>query len=289
MHTWSALALSTRLDRLLQASGVPLQVLSVHRRACNLITPRGDLVALVTADLGHGPFHVVVEADAPFTSVCAVGEVGVLTKKEIRLPRLRVLLAESRLWSPEVRWPLLRWRWDRVLALTVQALQARAPDLHVSLDTLADAHVTARVRQVAHALVAGDSIHAREALAHLVGLGPGLTPAGDDAIVGLLAGWRALHPEQDPTWPDLRGWVLAASRGTHRISRAWLEAAAHNAFAEPWHHLADALTDDDPHALTRALTRLRHQGATSGYYGLVGFQALLDAWQRERLHHAHQV
>lgn len=100
----------------------------------------------------------------------------------------------------------------------------------------------------------------RELAARLGGRGPGLTPAGDDVLAGvLLARWGATGPAE-------RAESLAVAKGvaTNRISRAFLEAAARGQCIEPAHDLLVGLVEGDEPAAERARLRLAAYGATSG-------------------------
>jgi hypothetical protein len=96
----------------------------------------------------------------------------------------------------------------------------------------------------------------------LLGLGPGLTPAGDDLLAGLLVGLAAR--------PDLRDPLAAAIRRQASASTTWFSAellrlAAAGLAAPAVVAVADALAghgDDD--ALPRALPALLAVGHTSG-------------------------
>jgi hypothetical protein len=99
----------------------------------------------------------------------------------------------------------------------------------------------------------------------LLGLGPGLTPAGDDCLVGWLAGaWTAGAGGRhlvDATGPGL---LVAATDLTGRLSRAFLAAAVRGEVAEPVHGFA--LLPDEAR-----LAGLLAQGATSGADLLAGY------------------
>jgi hypothetical protein len=96
----------------------------------------------------------------------------------------------------------------------------------------------------------------------LLGRGPGLTPAGDDVLAGLLVGLAGR--------PDLRDPLAAAMLGTAPRRTTWLSAellthAAHGRAAPAVVAVADAMAgygDDD--ALPRALPALLAVGHTSG-------------------------
>jgi hypothetical protein len=70
------------------------------------------------------------------------------------------------------------------------------------------------------------------AVERLGGLGPGLTPSGDDALAGLLLGARLLAPDTEAELVD-----LAERVDTHEISRSFLSWAARGQSIEPVHRL----------------------------------------------------
>lgn len=98
----------------------------------------------------------------------------------------------------------------------------------------------------------------------LGGLGPGLTPSGDDALAGMLL---AAHLR----WPDIESDLVALARGigTHEISLAFLGWAARGQSIEAVHRL---LTGD-----ASAAADLAACGHTSGADLALGLQAGLTA------------
>lgn len=99
----------------------------------------------------------------------------------------------------------------------------------------------------------------------LLGLGPGLTPAGDDCLVGWLAGaWTAGAAGRrlvEAMGPDL---LAAATHLTSRLSTAFLAAAVNGEAAEPLHGFVLAPTE-------ARLAGLLALGATSGADLLAGY------------------
>jgi len=114
--------------------------------------------------------------------------------------------------------------------------------------------------------------------AALAGLGPGLTPAGDDFLLGLMAGLR--------TWPQLgvggglsaeeacQAIYGAAAGRTNLFSRALLRSASEGLFGEAWHDLLAALRQGGADAVRGAADRVLSFGATSGADALSGFLAV---------------
>jgi hypothetical protein len=120
-----------------------------------------------------------------------------------------------------------------------------------------------RVDAFAGALVARDAAAARAQAERLIGLGPGLTPEGDDLLAGALAVSAVLHGPLDGVLPeDLRA-------RTTRLSATLLELAARGAVMEPVHGLLSA---DWRHALRR----LQHVGHSTGPAYAAGAGAVLS-------------
>ena len=94
----------------------------------------------------------------------------------------------------------------------------------------------------------------------LGGLGPGLTPAGDDMLSGILFAVRAMNgPMVEPALLD-----VARSVRTSDLATALLEAAAGGYQIEPVHDLVAAAATGDAKAAARAAADLDRFGSSSG-------------------------
>ncbi len=240
-----------------------LRVLAVFENSCDLVTPDGRVVALVTPTAGDGPFNIVVAENAAgiFTPV-EQGTTAELHRGHLRIGPLDVALDRAVVWEPRPDWPALRDR--RPLA------EARLPDLSRIALQLAPAGsllaaaaawgdgpghpaaawrgqlpmlVSSAARRAARALRAGwngDPGQLEAGARQLAGLGSGLTPAGDDFLTGvMLWAWLA-HPH-----PSSFCHLLAetAAPRTTILSAAWLRAAAAGQCSAPWHRLQIGLAD----------------------------------------------
>jgi hypothetical protein len=107
------------------------------------------------------------------------------------------------------------------------------------------------------------------AAAVLGGLGPGLTPSGDDALAGLLIAARARWPA-DAEAPLVQ---VAAAVDTHPISRGFLRWAARGQSISPVHRLLAAVAAGDRRLAERALGDLLAFGHTSGADLALGLHA----------------
>jgi hypothetical protein len=104
----------------------------------------------------------------------------------------------------------------------------------------------------------------------LAGLGPGLTPAGDDYVLGVMAALWLLG-ERDP----LPAMAAACATRTTLLSGAFVRAAAQGQFMEGWHHVAHALDRQDEPGSRRAVRHIAAFGASSGRDSLAGFARVL--------------
>ena len=139
--------------------------------------------------------------------------------------------------------------------------------------------ITAEVQK---ALTDGDTDRLLGAARQIIGLGPGLTPSGDDFLVGclkalwLLAG-RApeFHSMIDRLRVDL---ALDLDDRTTRVGAEFIRHALNGQFAEVLDRAAQALLmPTTPEATASAVSRLVAQGETSGTDTTRGLLAGLDA------------
>ncbi len=269
MHEW------------LQTGPITGQVLAVFARTCDLLLPQGEVVALVPPDVGNGPFNVVVPEPAELWAFLEPGAAATLTSESISAGGLTVALGQASIWEPRPDWE--RWRAYRLTILsrlgsvraTCLAVQNGPPSYGKSLLALLNppAGPLSPSQQVAREALreleagwAGDSVRLREGTGRLAGLGAGLTPSGDDLLVGvMLWAWLA-HPTPAALGREI---VAAAAGRTTVLSAAFLRAAARGECSDPWHALLETLaTGQEITAATRGI--LAH-GATSGADALAGF------------------
>ena len=116
----------------------------------------------------------------------------------------------------------------------------------------------------------------------LVGWGEGLTPAGDDCLVGMLAALHALAPGDLPREHfrnALAAHIAGSAQRATRIAAHYLRLAAAGPFTEPLLSLRDALLGQaDEARVDAAVQRTLAVGATSGAGTVAGLLAGLTAW-----------
>ena len=113
----------------------------------------------------------------------------------------------------------------------------------------------------------------QQALEDLVGLGPGLTPSGDDLLGGVLLALRLAG--LDTKREALETVVLpCALVNTNRISYAYLQGAAQGYGSSVLHEALGAVAGDDP-ALPELCAGLDRMGHSSGWDAFLGALCVL--------------
>ena len=293
--TWShaATRLSDGRPRLASGEdGASARVHSCFRSAVNITTPDG-LLTIASEAVGGLPNGIVADLAADFRELgIRAGMTVEAGDRALFIPGigLRLDLAGAVVWSPRIPPPGdgfnqagARWRQRSQAARACTLLDARAGGLAGLLGTTmasrpaGSVDVTERARPVlmalVRALVKGDRSAASESARGLIGLGPGLTPSGDDVLVGIEA---ALHVSR---WP-MAGFVSDAldrvEDRTTAVAATLLSHAARGEFTERLHVLLAVLLGPDDAAIPGAIERAVAWGATSGSDCLVGVLYGLD-------------
>jgi hypothetical protein len=265
---------------LVPRTAVAGRVHSVFARACNFAW-RGLLLTLCAPQGADGPTTLRLSAGAPtdLRSLFEPGERVDGSPDSWRTARVDMALSSAEVWRPAESGPLLS-------PPSIEANLRRAGLRIAARGELASSVVNGAAASCATALAdACCALAADEAVRHidrLVGWGEGLTPAGDDFIIGLVAALDALV-FADERRRRFRDTVTAAcierTTRTTPIAGHALRLAAGGHHAAPVLHLRDALLgDDDRRRVDAALQRALAIGATSGAATASGLLAGLRAW-----------
>ncbi|HJR80215.1 MAG TPA: DUF2877 domain-containing protein [Anaerolineales bacterium] len=126
-----------------------------------------------------------------------------------------------------------------------------------------------------------DSQAAADSAAKMIGLGPGVTPSGDDLLLGYLAGlWSTAAQEQQRLdFLSKFGQSLSAlKKETNEISRTYLYYAIKGEFSSSMLALVNAISDgEEPKLLSTAKEAMR-VGHSSGLDSVTGLLIGLTAW-----------
>ena len=241
------------------------EVCAVFRRSVYLRFAQDRYACLGDATLGRGPLNARV-ADARVLGSLQMGA------------RVEIKRGWPAPWSPRRAKRRLR---PRVLADNLRglALAARSWAREQGLgrricggDAPLVRHAGPALRALDHWLESGRG-SVPEAVHALLGLGPGLTPSGDDYLGGALVALRTLGEDAraDALWRSVRS---RAGGRTHAISLAHLAAAAEGEAHEALHGCLYELFAPRAARWEAALARLDKVGQCSGWDGLAGAVAV---------------
>jgi hypothetical protein len=212
-------------------------------------------VCIGDASLGRGPLNALVADFHP----PAMGE------------HIRVSLDAASTWAPR---PLNGAARPNIQALRV-SLDGHVPQdgfgcTILGVENALSVHAQPAIEALERWL-AGHALGAD--VEQLIGLGPGLTPSGDDYLGGVLIGlrWLGRGAHADSLWRWLEPRLAAR---TSAISAAHLAAAAAGEGHEALHEVMENLAAWETPSLTASLGRLDAVGHTSGWDALAGIVAV---------------
>jgi hypothetical protein len=266
-----------------------LRVQSIYRSVVN-ITTGGGVLTIASPEGGGLPNGILADLGPDWRAIgLQPGMVVDATEARILVPDagLEVQLDAAPRWSPRF-WSSAEVAdaatacWGRRTATTRTMAQARASaggfgallreNVPHDPDGVLDV-ARPLVAGLIVALEAGDRSAAAEVASHLVGLGPGLTPSGDDLLVGIEA---ALHALARPSAGFLALAMDDVEERTTALAATLLRHAAAGEFAERLHTLLAALLGSDDEKIPAAIERAAAWGATSGTDCLLGVLIGLD-------------
>lgn len=265
------LSVSSRVQGSLRA-GARGRVLSVHARACNLLLEDGRLLALVTPEIGNGPLSAVLDAGpAGWFERLAPGDPFNVHADGLWLGGQRTGVSSARRWNPRPLWPAPQQGRSFAQAALARAALLGPPSALPG--ALLPAFVAGTFLPPPFAdpgldRLSADPMRWLPVAQFLTGLGEGLTPAGDDALMGMLLALWLLHPQA----AMISGAVFACTLGaTTRLASALLLAASQGECAQAWHDWLTLAPDVDNVHWANALQSVLRHGASSGADALAGF------------------
>lgn len=256
-------------------------MIQIHDRVLTFETPDDRIFSLAHPSIGNGPFHIRLAV--PFRrgqvkreSICH------WSQGRLRIGSLEVRLAGCDVWNPSPTWGDIELSTSLLHALDAIFQEMDSNNLDPIDRDLFEAVGGEATRQGD-----GDALDAlREGLQHadpgrlgdagewLLGRGGGLTPAGDDLLLGAEV---ALWLQCPQTAQSLCSALIAgADHRTTTLSCAFLKSAAQGELREAWHILLEEKSHSLP-ILHQHLKRIISYGATSGQFALIGFRLALEA------------
>lgn len=290
--------IGAKAHRYMSAPGFSGEVISAGASAAYIATDAGDILAVCRLDQQPHPRSFLTNLDL---SMLHVGLRTWIEGPELRFSNGTALnMRNHQVWNrqpPEAEGALplqkLRSRCHTLLQAAITLHGGDNLGLSLSLFTENDDSETASSLPSASPLIAagigqirrllpfcrcGNLQAALESSERLIGLGPGLTPSGDDFVGGLI--FMAL--KLNTAYPSERWWeggdipaLLACSGSmTSKISHALLTDLSEGQSHASLHDLADALlSDDEEFDAENHVRQVAEIGHSSGWDMLTGMLA----------------
>ena len=287
--TTRALSVSKAILDMPKASILHAKVLSRHRHAYNIELAEGrdsstataQIITLTDDAIGNGPLNIVLN------NMLAVRASGMqdnetsFSKGHLRFGEIEISLIDAAVWDPHPDWQRLRTtcvlstkRLDRML----KAGRRHAPPGSL-LDLLQPVSLRPKpgtfgeslfsvFSNILQSMETGGRTSLRDGVASLAGLGNGLTPAGDDFLLGImLFAWLRC----DLATTICQPLVYSAEQRTTRLSACLLNQAALGNCSTGWHSLFESIAANDDVVFEQNIATLLSYGHTSGSDALAGF------------------
>ena len=254
---------------------------SVLNVECN----HGRLLALHTASVPPTPFSLVLEAapDAPWPEP---GTAARVIDHNLTADWLHVDLTNTRLMRA-IAVPKLGDCWDpRHEIAVLQPIAAKGAfgawwdEQSNSRETLF-ATLRASAQKALRRLVAtiraldSETFDIAAAADQLIGLGPGGTPSGDDALIGFVGAWLRLGSDRRAASNVAESLARRSRTRTTRLAVEFYHHLVHGRLSYPLDQLLRAAALQDTRLLAHAADRLAQSGASSGRDTIAGVHAYL--------------
>jgi hypothetical protein len=276
MRTIRAISLTHHVNEWLVSSRQP-RVLHIFPHACNLINERGEVLSIVTQQIGDGPFNLVVDNNTIFTEHCSAESIVSILSDRLLLGNLIINTTGATLWNPLPNWDVLHATqnkiFDTLIKLQLIPNWSFMPNLSAGR-MFPDSDHPSLISSFSLAMATGDISAASGPAAQLAGLGIGLTPSADDLMLGATYAAWIIHP------PEIASALASevartAAPLTTSLSAAWLRAAGRGEAGVLWHEFFTALLSEDQARGRASVESMLDVGETSGADALGGFLVTL--------------
>jgi len=264
MQNINALSLTSAVNDWLTNSHHP-RILHIFDGACNLINEHREVLSIVTPQIGDGPFNMVIGEDICFAEHLSLQSPVSFSATQLHLGSLTICTEDVKLWNPCPDWKTLHNQKENILSTLTQL-----PFTYYSNPILQFSN------SLLSAFASADPPSSLAAAKQLAGLGIGLTPSGDDFIIGALYASWIIHPFEI-AFALAKEIAEAAAPLTTSLSAAWLRSAGRGEAGILWHDLFNALIAGED--LQLPITNLLTVGETSGADALAGFFGVMSAFK----------
>jgi len=263
------------------------RVVAVFQTSLLIAGPHGSLLHLHGGSPLVSPFSL--RTDSPLAEVLRPLSLGPGSTMH-KSGRCLDIAGGLRLWLRQVGYyhsPRPKFVGIDPIALQVAQQTRHLHGRRGGLDALPEADTMTTMRQ---ALADGDPKRMSAVARRLVGFGPGLTPSGDDFLVGWLKGLWLMAGESVTIHEALRSLCRSLlpdlAQRTTPVGVTYIRYALEGEFAEVLAHAAAAFgSPSSPQIVADRLRQLMAQGETSGTDTAAGLLSCLEAFSHHSVGH----
>ena len=257
-------------------------VISSFERALNLVDDHGRLISIVAPESRNGPLAIVLlESPESLGQIVFAGAAALVGETSLTIDKITIDFSKTKIWCPRPDWDCVLEGSDDVTKSICDLkpiLQCKA-SCHSLAPVLFSSryqmdHYCAKASDAAYQICHGISNSYTQdivlGVGTIAGLGIGLTPSGDDFLVGIMhALWTVYDSEEAVRLSSII--TAAATPRTTILSAAWLREASKGHASESWHDLLYGIVMGHTNDAKRACMRILRIGGTSGADALTGF------------------
>ncbi|NWG05660.1 MAG: DUF2877 domain-containing protein [Chloroflexi bacterium] len=281
MRFFHALSLTSNITSWLIDTRRP-HILHLFDCACNLINERREVLSIVTPEIGNGPFNLVITENACFRENLSPKSPVSSSANQLTIGKFSIHTANAKLWNPTPHWKTLHAKRNDILNRLAQLPITNYSSIFKFSNSSIVRQHSVQSSNLSSAFANADISTVKLLASQLAGLGMGLTPSGDDFIMGALYAAWIIHP------PEIAS-VLAkeiaetASALTTSLSAAWIRSAGRGEAGILWHEFFGALISDSTQSIQKSMERILSIGETSGADAMSGFTSVLTAYKEREL------
>ena len=282
------------------------KIIGVFRRSLYAENTFGRIACIGEQGIGPGPLNALCEfsGDMDFTQIVEPGSPTKIRDGWMQLgSRMKIDISRPMAWEPEplpngwdleffldnhpvlVQWIAETGPREGLAPLIEHIVSGGEISNKGAFQTVSWKGIADFGHWLSHSLNGEKNLEFPASARRLVGLGPGLTPAGDDFWCGVMVALRAQGFED--IFGKVSGSVLKlAEERTNKISRAHMECAAGGQGAQALHETISAMGMADGVRLRSALHELDKIGHSSGWDSLAGVVCVLESvasWKGRRI------
>ena len=284
-YEYSALEMDDGLMALVHQSSAWI-VHSVFRQTINLISDHEDLITITTRKSSLMPYSLVTTADCFEHYKGKIHQIALVSEHEIMIDRdlqfkLNGVIKSSKL--PVLKMEIINQEQllSNIELLQILFLKSYAlgsfyvDDLASTYNLALQQALIERSKLFCEAIKNQNDTAALEAGTLLLGLGAGLTPSGDDYLVGFFAVLFFCSYRSKAIQQLAHDLAQNARESTNIISATYIKSASEKRFKKEISDLVQSVYQPDKSLIAPSLSQLLEVGSTSGTDII---QGILDAF-----------